>query len=183
MKPKAGVTNDLNVREEIRSRPEAKLILAELETRKDSFGIGKDVIDIIFRYNNIAPELPEDVSLQPGDRTSIDQIHESSRTLQAMSDFVSAQYLESQTRLRVLVKLERLARNDVIASGHLKRSSTGPTTDKTMQFVMPELCEQKDKWENLRDLCKHVLGRLRDAMFLLQNQTKAEDIFRSLPRV
>jgi hypothetical protein len=182
-KEKAGATTDLVIREEVRSRPAVKLILSELEERKEAFAIGGEVIDTIFGYNRIAPELPEDVNFHPGDRKSVDQIHESYRKLQSMSDFVSTKYLEAKTRIRIISKIERQARNDVIASDHLKRSSTGPTTDKTMQFVLPELYEQKDKWENFRDLCKHVLGRLRDAMFLLKNELKAEEIFRSLPRV
>lgn len=182
-KEKAGLTTDLIVREEVRSRSAIKLILSELEERKEAFAIGGDVIDTIFSYNRIAPELPEDVNFHPGDRKSVDQIHESYQKLQSMSDFVSTKYLQSKTRLRVITKLERHARNDIIISDYLKRSSTGPTTDKTMQFVLPELYEQKDKWENFRDLCKHVLGRLRDAMFLLKNSLQAEEIFRSLPRV
>lgn len=171
------------VLEKLRARSALFLIISELEGRRDSFSIDSHVIDTILGYNNIAPELPEEVNLQPGDRKSVDQLHESFRKLQAMSDFVSTKYLETQTRLRIITKLERHARNDIIVSGHLQRSSTGPTTDKTLQFVLPELYEQKDKWEEFRDLCKHVLGRLRDSMFLLKNELKAEEIFRSLPRV
>jgi hypothetical protein len=174
---------DLSVYQEVRDREAIKLVLLRFEEQKESFAIDGDVIDTIFSYNNIAPELPEDIGFTPGDRRSVQQVHKSSQSLQAMADFVSTKYLEAQTRLRVISKIERNARNEVISSGNLTRTSTGPTTDKTMQFVLPELYEQKDKWENFRDLCKHVLGRLRDAMFLLQNQTKAEEIFRSLPRV
>jgi len=166
-----------------RDREDLSKIILELERRKEAFSIDPEVIETLTQYNSIAKEIPEGDKLVPGNRKSVEEVQKSYHSLLAMSDFTSSNYLEAQTRLRVIAKLERYARNSLISGGVLKASASGPTTQKTAEWVVPELYDQKEKWENFRDMCKHILGRLRDAMFLMRDSVKAEEIFRAFPRV
>lgn len=150
-----------------------KRIQSKFKKRKTLLSLNQPFVKELHRYLKEPVVIPK--KLDATNKKSVERIQESLAEVDAWQSRVALIQFDIAKVQQVLNRLETLLYTELVDSGFIQVSTTGPKQKVILSSACPTLQVAKTIWSDFETLCTIVNNRLSESKRTVHMQTKLDD--------